>query len=67
MTCLVRLLCVQETPARKKQKLGLESRCLDTWRERETEGGGEAFAQRRKIDANRLIKVERTSKILVID
>lgn len=30
-------------------------------------GGGEAFAQRRKIDANRLIKVERTSKILVID
>lgn len=49
LTCLVRLLCVQETPARKKQKLGLESRCLDTWRERDREGG--TFAQRWKIDA----------------
>lgn len=36
-------------------------------RKRDRGGGGEAFAQRRKIDANRLIKVERTSKILVID
>lgn len=54
LTCLVRLLCVQETPARKKQKLGLESRCfrhVERKRDRARRGGG-AFAQRWKVDAN---------------
>lgn len=71
LTCLVRLLCVQETPARKKQKLGLESRCLDTWRERERPGaeGGGGF--RTKMEGRRELintnKVEWTSKILSIE
>lgn len=52
----------------EKTKIGIRiSLFRHVERKRDRRGGGEAFAQRRKIDANRLIKVERTSKILVID
>lgn len=51
----------------EKTKIGIRISLFRHVERKRDRGGGEAFAQRRKIDANRLIKVERTSKILVID